>query len=190
MDKGKKKMNNISNTGRYSAKWDDQAHLQFIELVKQEIQKGNRPGSFINKDGWRNLVKSFNELSRKCYDNKQLKNHWDSRKKELTLFKQMMRGESATGEKARAPCQYEDPTQLSSTDKEDDMDKRKKKMNNISNKGRYSAKWDDQAHLQFIELVKQEIQKGNRPGSFINKDGWKNLVKSFNELSGKCYDNK
>ncbi|XP_052177581.1 L10-interacting MYB domain-containing protein-like [Diospyros lotus] len=97
MDKGKKRMNYISNTGRPSAKWNDHTHLQFIELVEQEIQKGNRPGSFINKDGWKNLVKIFNEITRKCYDNKQLKNHWDSMKKEWTLFKQMMRGKSGLG---------------------------------------------------------------------------------------------
>jgi len=97
MDKEKKRMNNVSNKGRTSAKWDDCTHLQFIELVEKEIQKGNRPGSFINKEGWKNLVKSFNQITGKCYVNKQLKNHWDAMKKEWTLFKQMMRGESGLG---------------------------------------------------------------------------------------------
>ncbi|XP_052203034.1 L10-interacting MYB domain-containing protein-like [Diospyros lotus] len=182
MDKGKKRMNYISNTGRPSAKWNDHTHLQFIELVEQEIQKGNGPGSFINKDGWKNLVKIFNEITGKCYDNKQLKNHWDSMKKEWTLFKQMMRGESglgwdeskktiaadnawweqkikendnfrkfrnkdlsiiwfrydglfsdiaAIGEKARAPSQYQPPTQLSSTDKEDDAIQHTEDINDL-----------------------------------------------------------
>lgn len=44
-------MNNVSNTRQSSAKWDDHTLLQFIKLVEQEIQKGNRLGSFINKDG-------------------------------------------------------------------------------------------------------------------------------------------
>jgi len=43
MDKGKKRMNYALNTGQSSAKWDDYTHLQFIELVEQEIQKGNKP---------------------------------------------------------------------------------------------------------------------------------------------------
>ena len=82
MDKGKKRMNYALNMGQSSAKWDDYTHLQFIELVKQEIQNENRLGSFIKKDGWKILVKTFNEITRRCYDNKQLKNHWDSMKKE------------------------------------------------------------------------------------------------------------
>ncbi|XP_052174288.1 L10-interacting MYB domain-containing protein-like [Diospyros lotus] len=182
MDKGKKRMNYAFNTGRSSAKWDDHTHLQFIELIEQEIHKGNRPGSFINKDGWKNLVKTFNEITWRCYDNKQLKNHWDSMKKEWTLFKQMIRGESGlgwdetkktvmadnawweqkikenenyrkfrnkklsiiwfrydalfsdiavTGERARAPSQYEPPTQLSSTDKDDDEIENTEDINNL-----------------------------------------------------------
>ena len=97
MDKGKKQMNNVSNMGQASTMWEDYTHLQFIELIEKEIQKGNRPGSFINKDEWKILIKSFNQLTGKCYDKQQLKDHWDSMKKEWTLFKQMIRGESNLG---------------------------------------------------------------------------------------------
>jgi len=75
----------------------DYTHVQFIELIEKDIQKGNKPWSFINKKGWKNLVKSLNQLTGKYYDNKQLKNHRDSMKKEWTVFKQLMQGEWGLG---------------------------------------------------------------------------------------------
>ncbi|KAK6917003.1 Myb/SANT-like domain [Dillenia turbinata] len=63
------------NTKARCAKWDDYAHIKFIELCKEEIRKGNRPGSYLSKDGWRNLVAIFNQMTGRNYDKKQMKNH-------------------------------------------------------------------------------------------------------------------
>ncbi|PIN21974.1 hypothetical protein CDL12_05325 [Handroanthus impetiginosus] len=39
----------------------------------------------------------------------------------------------------------------------------------------------------FIKLCEDEIGKGNRPNSHFNVNGWKNLVKRFNEVTGRSY---
>ncbi|KAK6942682.1 Myb/SANT-like domain [Dillenia turbinata] len=85
------------NTKARRAKWDDYAHIKFVELCKDEIRKGNRPGSYLSKDGWRNLVTVFNQMTGMNYDKKQMKNHLDTIKSELKLFKSLTHGETGLG---------------------------------------------------------------------------------------------
>ncbi|KAG8391345.1 hypothetical protein BUALT_Bualt01G0178200 [Buddleja alternifolia] len=105
-----------SNEKRSSARWDDFSSVKFIELCEDEIGKGSRPNSHFNINGWKNMVKRFNEMTGKNYDYKQLRNHWDGMKKDWILFKKLMNKETAvdlrffsdiaaTEERARAPTQ-------------------------------------------------------------------------------------
>ncbi|XP_049375184.1 L10-interacting MYB domain-containing protein-like [Solanum verrucosum] len=80
-----------------NAKWDDDAHLKFIELCELEIRKGNRPNTHLSRDGWKNTIKAFYEKTGRRYKKKQMKNHWDGMKAEWTLFKQLMRGDTSIG---------------------------------------------------------------------------------------------
>jgi len=80
-----------------NAKWDDDAHLKFIELCELEIRKGNRPNTHLSRDGWKNTIKAFYEKTGRRYKKKQMKNHWDGMKAEWTLFKQLMRGDTGIG---------------------------------------------------------------------------------------------
>ncbi|XP_019239273.1 PREDICTED: uncharacterized protein At2g29880-like [Nicotiana attenuata] len=82
---------------RHNAKWDEYAHIKFIELCEQEVRKGNRPNTYLSKDGWKNMVNEFNKKTGREYTRKQMKNHWDHMKAEWTLFKQLMRGETGLG---------------------------------------------------------------------------------------------
>lgn len=43
------------------------------------------------------MIKAFNERTSINYNRKQMRNHWDARKKDWTLFKQLMRGETSLG---------------------------------------------------------------------------------------------
>ncbi|KAK6922064.1 Myb/SANT-like domain [Dillenia turbinata] len=79
------------------AKWDDYAHIKFVELYKEEIRKGNRHGSYLSKDGWRNLIAVFNQMTGRNYDKKQMKNHWDTMKSEWKLYKSSTHGETGLG---------------------------------------------------------------------------------------------
>ncbi|KAG8382555.1 hypothetical protein BUALT_Bualt05G0089500 [Buddleja alternifolia] len=82
-----------SNEKRSSARWDDFSSVKFIELCEDEIGKDNRPNSHFNINGWKNIVKRFNEMTGKNYDYKQLRIHWDVMKKDWILFKKLMNKE-------------------------------------------------------------------------------------------------
>ncbi|KAK6917942.1 Myb/SANT-like domain [Dillenia turbinata] len=69
------------NTKARYAKWDDYALIKFVELCEEEIRKGNRPRSYLSKDGWRNLVVVFNQMIGRNYDKKKIKNYWDTMKR-------------------------------------------------------------------------------------------------------------
>lgn len=73
--------------GQNNAKWDEYAHIKFIELCEQKVRKENRPNTYLSKDGGKNMVNEFNKKTGLQYTRKQMKNHWDHMKVECTLFK-------------------------------------------------------------------------------------------------------
>nr|XP_016497087.1 PREDICTED: uncharacterized protein LOC107815950 [Nicotiana tabacum] len=42
--------------------------------------------------------------------------------------------------------------------------------------GQNNAKWDEYAHIKFIELCEQKVRKENRPNTYLSKDGGKNML--------------
>ncbi|KAK8933224.1 hypothetical protein KSP39_PZI016002 [Platanthera zijinensis] len=54
--------------------------------------------------------------------------------------------------------------------------------------GELSASWDSNDVTIFCDLCIREIELGNRPTTHFSKDGWKNLIASFKERTGKNYD--
>nr|XP_051230665.1 L10-interacting MYB domain-containing protein-like [Lolium perenne] len=71
------------------AVWDDAHVLHFITTCKEEISNGNRPLGFLNPIGWKNLVEKFEARTGKKLTKTQLKNKWDSMKKEYTWFMEL-----------------------------------------------------------------------------------------------------
>lgn len=49
------------------------------------------------------------------------------------------------------------------------------------------AIWDDITLNAFIQACVAETLKGNRPNCHFNKLGWKNVIKMFNEKTGRNY---
>lgn len=76
--------------------WDSATHMIFIKCCIQEVENGNMPGTHFNKLGWKNLLRSFNELTGKGCNKVQLKNHWDSMRKDWKLWNKLM-SESGIG---------------------------------------------------------------------------------------------
>ncbi|KAI3454863.1 hypothetical protein Pfo_011526 [Paulownia fortunei] len=72
---------------RSSARWDTFLNLKFIEV----------PNSHFNVNGWKNVVRRFNEMIGRNYVYKQLRNHWDSMKKDWILFKKLLYKETGVG---------------------------------------------------------------------------------------------
>lgn len=67
----------IPNKEKIKAVWSLAVHEIFVDVCLEETLKGNKPGTFFNKEGWKNVEESFWKNSGLRYDRKQLKNHWD-----------------------------------------------------------------------------------------------------------------
>ncbi|OVA10593.1 Myb/SANT-like domain [Macleaya cordata] len=62
------------------AHWTPELHKTFVYLCLEQVQKGNRLGTHLNKDGYKVLCDKFFTLTKKQYDKKKMKNHWDTTK--------------------------------------------------------------------------------------------------------------
>lgn len=63
------------------ASWTPAYHKIFVDLCIEETLKGNKNATHFTKEGWRNIVGSFNAKTGMRYDKKQIKNHYDSTRK-------------------------------------------------------------------------------------------------------------
>ncbi|KAL5704234.1 hypothetical protein ACHQM5_022687 [Ranunculus cassubicifolius] len=64
------------------AAWIPELHQQFIYLCIDLVQKGHRPGSHLNKTGYKLLCEEFFKRTGKDYGKTQMKNHWDQTKEQ------------------------------------------------------------------------------------------------------------
>ncbi|PPS11092.1 hypothetical protein GOBAR_AA09556 [Gossypium barbadense] len=69
------------NTLATKAVWDDELTLIFCELCMNEVNAGNRPTTHLNSKGWENVVALFQAKTQKNYGKPQLKNKWDTLKR-------------------------------------------------------------------------------------------------------------
>ncbi|KAK2658925.1 hypothetical protein Ddye_005458 [Dipteronia dyeriana] len=70
---------------------------------------------------------------------------------------------------------------------------RRKNTNSITENeggGKSKARWNDDLVSINCEICVKEVAKGNRPGIHFDKIGWVNVVKVFNEITGRDYDKK
>ena len=68
------------------ANWTPAYHKIFVDLCLEETWKGNRPGTHFTKQGWKNIVGSFYTRTGVRYDKRQMKNHWDTTKKQYKVW--------------------------------------------------------------------------------------------------------
>ena len=72
----------ILSNEKLKASWDRKTTIIFCDICIKEINNGNRPSTHFNKEGWAKIVKNFEIATGQCYVKGQLKNKWDSMKKE------------------------------------------------------------------------------------------------------------
>ncbi|TVU25213.1 hypothetical protein EJB05_27702, partial [Eragrostis curvula] len=77
------------------ADWCDANLRHFIEIMKKEIEDGNRPLGQYTRTAWKNVVAKYHEKTGLKQTKKQLRNKLDNLKKEYTLFMELKN--SATG---------------------------------------------------------------------------------------------
>ncbi|CAH2073960.1 unnamed protein product [Thlaspi arvense] len=71
---------------RPKAVWEPEYHRVFLDLCVEQTLVGNKPGTHFSKEGWRNILKSFQEQTGAMYDRMQLKNHWDTMSRQWKIW--------------------------------------------------------------------------------------------------------
>ncbi|XP_030451296.1 L10-interacting MYB domain-containing protein [Syzygium oleosum] len=59
------------------AYWTPDLHKVFVDICLEQVNGGNRPGTYFTREGWMNIVELFHERTGISYDRKQMKSHWD-----------------------------------------------------------------------------------------------------------------
>ncbi|KAH1066486.1 hypothetical protein J1N35_031473 [Gossypium stocksii] len=77
--------------------WDDELTLIFCELCVNEVNAGNRPTTHLNSKGWENVIALFQAKTQKNYGKPQLKNKWDTLKKEWRLWRELLKESTGIG---------------------------------------------------------------------------------------------
>ncbi|TXG51069.1 hypothetical protein EZV62_023593 [Acer yangbiense] len=94
-------MANEGAQGKEKAVWDPRTHEIWVDLAIEQVRAGNRNGTHLSKQGWKNFIENFNKITGRTYDRKQLKNHWDNVKKEWQLWDSLKYPEAS---KFRVKC--------------------------------------------------------------------------------------
>ena len=90
-------MANEGTQGKSKAVWDPRTHEIWVDLAIEQVRAGNRNGTQLSKQGWKNFIENFSNATGRKYDRKQLKNHWDVVKKDWQLWDSLLRGETGLG---------------------------------------------------------------------------------------------
>ncbi|XP_010491117.1 PREDICTED: L10-interacting MYB domain-containing protein-like [Camelina sativa] len=75
---------------RPKAVWEPEYHRVFVELCVEQTLLGNKPGTHFTKEGWRNILSSFQEKTGAMYDRMQLKNHWDTMGRQWKIWRRLV----------------------------------------------------------------------------------------------------
>ncbi|PPD69128.1 hypothetical protein GOBAR_DD33992 [Gossypium barbadense] len=77
--------------------WDDELTLIFCELCINEVNADNRLTTHLNSKGWENVIALFQAKTQKNYGKPQLKNKWDTLKKEWRLWREFFKESKSIG---------------------------------------------------------------------------------------------
>ncbi|XP_074348929.1 uncharacterized protein LOC141687522 [Apium graveolens] len=83
----------------FSAKWGDEEHDLFVRLCYDQVVKGNKPNTTLNKEGWNAVYQQFVAHSGKdpVWDLRKLKNHWDAMREDYKNFRKLKSGKTGLG---------------------------------------------------------------------------------------------
>lgn len=71
------------------ANWTPELHKLFVCLCLDQVVAGNRPGTCLNKAGWKCVMDGFYMNTGLIYDKKQFKNHWNNTKEQWRIWKKL-----------------------------------------------------------------------------------------------------
>lgn len=68
--------------GSLSATWERDVKIIFCDLCLREVELGDMPITHFNKEGWHNIIRSFQKKIIREYNKSQLKNKWNQIKED------------------------------------------------------------------------------------------------------------
>jgi hypothetical protein len=84
--------------GKISAKWAEDYKTEFfLKICIEEIEAGNRPTTHFSKEGWKNITDKFQKQSGFVYDRIQLKNRWNTLRREFASFAKLVEKQTGLG---------------------------------------------------------------------------------------------
>ncbi|KAI5391569.1 hypothetical protein KIW84_076399 [Lathyrus oleraceus] len=94
----KKDVKSLEKDGKVVAKWGDNSKTEsLLKICIEEIEAGNRPTTHFSKEGWKNITEKFQNKTGYAYDRTQLKNRWDTLKREFSSFVKLVDKQTGVG---------------------------------------------------------------------------------------------
>ncbi|KAL2481264.1 L10-interacting MYB domain-containing protein [Abeliophyllum distichum] len=91
MSTGKSTPVKPASPARKNAKWAERKQQIFVTACESVITEGHRREKCFSKHGWDRLVNLFNSTAAKNWSRTQLKNHWDSMRREHKHLHELLR---------------------------------------------------------------------------------------------------
>ncbi|KAG9445331.1 hypothetical protein H6P81_016671 [Aristolochia fimbriata] len=85
-----KESGNKSTPSKLKANWTRELHGIFVRLCEEQVLAGNRPGTHLTKEGWKNVMDGFYKKTGLMYEKKQFKNHWDTTKEQWKTWNKLI----------------------------------------------------------------------------------------------------
>ncbi|XP_058772322.1 uncharacterized protein LOC131646239 [Vicia villosa] len=94
----KKDVKSLEKDGKVDAKWGEDSKTEtLLKICIEEIEAGNRPTTHFSKEGWKNITEKFQKNTGYAYDHTQLKNRWDTLKREFSSFVKLVDKQTGVG---------------------------------------------------------------------------------------------
>jgi hypothetical protein len=77
--------------------WDHRSTENFVKACLDQLSKGERVGTSFTEKGWNNIVSRFHELTGRKYEKVQLKNRYDSLRKDWRAWYNLFGKETGLG---------------------------------------------------------------------------------------------
>lgn len=77
--------------------WDTESTRILCNLFAEQVEKGNRPNTYLNAIGYAEVEKGLKDRTGKVACKGQLKNKWDKLKEDFKAWKKLMMRQTGTG---------------------------------------------------------------------------------------------
>ncbi|XP_027355321.1 uncharacterized protein LOC113865140 [Abrus precatorius] len=218
---------NPSSTDRTRTYWTPPMDRCLIDLLLEQVKRGNRLGQTFITQAWNDMATSFNERFKSHYDEDVLKNRYKHLRKQFNDVDQLLRQGGFSWDDSREMVDAEDhvwdaytkahPEARSLRVKtlpgycklcvifgEESPDTRyfrlshnadpnsespelitgEQKNGILPNVAGSTVEWTESMECCFVDLMIEQINRGNRIGSLFNEEAWTHMIKAFSTRQG------